>query len=265
MTGRVRDAATVALVRPGARGVEVYLLQRVTTMAFAAGMHVFPGGRVDAADGDDVPWLTSVTDHELAERLGTAPSDARALVVAAVRETFEESGVLIVRHRTGAALVPDSTQWESFRLAVLARETGFGQALRDLEAVIDPALLHVWDHWITPQVEPRRYDTRFFVAALPPGQETVVVGGEAESVLWIDPVDAVARYRSEGFALMPPTLAVLSSLQPFTTVADVLDSAGERVIRPLLPTAVETDGAVRWELRDAETGALVAPGDGTPQ
>ncbi len=250
----VRDAATVALLRDAPDGHEVYLLRRVVGMAFAGGMHVFPGGSVDAADAgaDDLGWAGPppavwAGDLRCDERL------ARALVCAAVRETFEESGVLLAGPSADEVLEDVSTdEWEAERTALEARESSLSELLERRGLVLRADLLRPLAHWITPEVEPKRFDTRFFLARMPAGQVCREVGTEADRRLWIRPVDALAAARTDGLTLMPPTLAVLEDLAAHADVEACL--AAPRRLRTVLPRAVvDDDGEVR--LVDLALGA----------
>ena len=176
-----RNAATVVLLRPGATGPEVYLLQRQTSMAFAGGMCVFPGGGVDPRDFDSaVAWAGP--DAGRPGRTGSAPTrrTARALVCAAVRETFEESGVLLAGP-SADAVVADTTgdDWEADRVALEGRELSLTDFLDRRGLVLRSDLLGAWAGWLTPVFEPRRYRTWFFVADLPEGQRTRDVSTES--------------------------------------------------------------------------------------
>src|SRR5438045_1846059 len=155
----IRDAATVVLLRDGAIGIETWMLTRSREMVFAAGKTVFPGGRVDDADGD-LPFADNTDDDiaELAERFRTDPDAARRLVGAAVRETYEETGVLLTIPR--ADLAASRSDVEDGRVA-------FGDLLREHGLAVDGSCLRPWSRWVTPPGESRRYDTRFFIAALP--------------------------------------------------------------------------------------------------
>ena len=246
----VRDAATVALLRDAPDGHEVYLLRRVRGMAFAGGMHVFPGGSVDPADAgaDELGWAgppPSVWAQDLRcdERL------ARALVCAAVRETFEESGVLLAGPSADEVLDDVSTdEWEAERTALEAREQSLSELLERRGLVLRADLLRPLAHWITPEVEPKRFDTRFFVARMPDGQVCREVGTEADRRLWIRPADALTA----GLTLMPPTLAALEDLAVHADVAASL--AAPRRLTTVLPRAVvDDDGEVR--LVDLAVGA----------
>ena len=237
-----RDASTVALLRDTGDGPAVYLLRRVRGMAFAGGMHVFPGGSVDPADaGSEVAW-SGPTPAAWAADLGCAEPTARALVCAAVRETFEECGVLLAGSRAGEVLADAGTdEGEVERAALDSREQTLSELLARRSLVLRSDLLRPLAHWITPEVEPRRFDTRFFLAAMPGGQVCRDVGGEADERLWLRPADALAG----GGTLMPPTVAVLRELATYPDVASAL--ASRRSLTPVLPQAVvDDDGAVTF-------------------
>ena len=238
-----RHASTVVLLRDRADGLEAYLLRRQKTMAFAAGMYVFPGGSVDPRDEvlPDAAWV-GPEPARWAPLLNADEGLAKALVCAAVRETFEESGVLLAG-ADAEAVVADTTadDWEADRLALIDRTLSFAALLDRRGLVLRADLLRPWAHWITPEVEPRRYDTRFFVAALPDGQRTRDVGGEADLVTWERPADALAAADRGELGMLPPTAFTLNELSTFDTVADVLAAGDARDIRPVLPRIVVGD------------------------
>ena len=238
-----RHASTVVLLRDGADGLEAYLLRRQKTMAFAAGMYVFPGGSVDPRDEalPDPAWV-GPDPATWAPLLNADEGLAKALVCAAVRETFEESGVLLAGSDSGS-VVADTTadDWETDRLALIDRSLSFAALLDRRGLVLRADLLRPWAHWITPEVEPRRYDTRFFVAALPDGQRTRDVGGEADLVTWERPADALAAADRGEFGMLPPTAFTLNELSTFDTVADVVAAGDARDVRPVLPKIVLGD------------------------
>jgi 8-oxo-dGTP pyrophosphatase MutT (NUDIX family) len=242
-----RDAATISLVREGSAGLEVYLLRRVRGMAFAGGMHVFPGGSVDPADATaDIGWAGPGAGWWAAE-FGTTEPAARALVCAAVRETFEESGVLLAGASETALLADVSTdEWESERVALEAREHSLSELLSRRGLVLRSDLLRPLAHWVTPDAEPKRFDTRFFLAELPPGQVTRAVGGEADQRLWVRPAEALEQQ----LTMLPPTRAVLEELAAFSDVAAAL-------------AAPRTIAAINPQLRVGDDGQLVflLPGD----
>ena len=242
-----RDAATVVLLRDRAAGLEVYLLRRVPAMAFAAGMHVFPGGVVDPGDGSpDTAWAGPPA-AQWASELGCDETLARALVCAAVRETFEESGVLLAGN-SADQLVTDTAGpgWERDRQALLTRESSIAELLDVRRLVLRSDLLRAWAHWVTPEFEPRRFDTRFLVAALPTGQLARDVSGEADRAEWVPVRQAVEEHASGRMAMLPPTIAVLRDLVEQRDVATVL--ATPRRVRRLLPRLVETAGVLRLEI-----------------
>ena len=235
-----RNAATVVVLRDGRDGPEAYLLRRTRTMAFAAGMYVFPCGSVGPRDETlaDTAWV-GPPPQRWAGLLGADAGLAKALVCAAVRETFEESGVLLAG--TGADhVVADTTgdDWERDRLALLDRSLSFAAMLSDRGLVLRADLLRPWAHWITPEIEPKRYDTRFFVAALPAGQRTRDVGGEADRVVWLRPEDALAGSQRGEIGMLPPTAFTLAELSTYGSVADVLAAGDARDIKPVLPKVV---------------------------
>ena len=237
-----RDAATVALLRDAPGGFEVYLLRRVRGMAFAGGMHVFPGGSVDPADAAEPGFgWAGPPPSAWAQAFRCDEPLARALVCAAVRETFEESGVLLAGTTPDDVLHDVSTdEWEAERAALEAREQSLSELLGRRHLVLRADLLRPLAHWITPEAEARRFDTRFFAARMPAGQVCREVGTEADSRSWVRPKDAL----EQGLTLMAPTLAVLRDLAAYDDVETSL--AAERTIRPVQPhLVVGEDGDVR--------------------
>ena len=230
-----RDAATVALLRSGPAGPEVYLVRRQRAMVFG-GMHAFPGGSVDPADATGEPAWAGPPPAQFARELGCTQALARALVCAAVRETFEESGVLLVGGSGEDVLGDVSTdEWEAERVALEAREQSLTELLVRRGLVLRADLLRPLAHWITPEVEPRRFDTRFFAAEVPAGQVCRDVGGEAFERLWVRPSDALER----GLRMLPPTAAVLQDLAGHGDVTSALHAT--RTIGPVLPKLVVGD------------------------
>lgn len=236
-----RRAATVMLLRERAANdapvLEVHLLRRVATMAFASGMYVFPGGTVDPRDSaTDIGWAGPAVS-EWAERLGVDPPTAQAVVCAAVRETFEECGVLLAGPDQDTVLADvRSGSWQAARRALVAREIGFAEFLAERDLVLRSDLLRPWAHWITPEFEPRRYDTYFFVAELPAAQETGLASGEADHQVWLSPAEALRRHAAGEIAMLPPTEVALRDLAEHRTVADVLAAAVDRdAVTPVMP------------------------------
>jgi 8-oxo-dGTP pyrophosphatase MutT (NUDIX family) len=236
-----RDAATVMIVRPAVAGLEVYMLRRKPSMAFAPGAYVFPGGSVDARDADEEVAWAGPDIGEWGRVLDAPPEQARALVCAAVRETFEESGVLLAGP-SADTVVADTTgeDWEADRNALLDRSVSLAELLGRRRLVLRADLLRAWSRWITPVIEERRFDARFFVAALPPGQRTRDVGGEAAAVTWIAPDAALAAGRRRQIDLWLPTAVTLAELAGCPDVAAAL--AAPRQVTPQQPEVIFKDG-----------------------
>lgn len=201
----VADRSAQGRRSPG--NLEVFMLRRAASMAFAPSAYVFPGGGVDIRDAQDsLPWA-GPSPADWARRLA-APTQAQAreLVVAAVRELFEECGVLLAGP-DATSVVADLTgpEWDRARAALVARELSFAQFLSARRLVLRTDLLRAVDRWITPEFEPRRYDTRFFLAELPRGQVPDDDCTEADHVRWVRPADLLAEQEQGRALLLPPT------------------------------------------------------------
>jgi 8-oxo-dGTP pyrophosphatase MutT (NUDIX family) len=214
----VRAAATVVLLHPHDQTLQVYVLRRATTMAFG-GVYAFPGGGVDPSD------RPATLRADWPGRLGVPDEQARAVVGAAARELFEEAGVLLA----GRADEPDHTvgdvsgaDWEADRARVAARELTMTELLDRRGLRLRDDLLLPWSRWITPEFEPKRFDTWFFVALLPQAQTARDVSGEADRTAWISPAAA------DGLAMLPPTRSMLNDLCAYRNVADVVVAAEKR-------------------------------------
>jgi len=207
-------------------------------------MHVFPGGSVDPADAEQHQEWAGPAPSVWAAAFGCDQPLARALVCAAVRETFEESGVLLAGPSADEVLADVSTdEWESERASLEAREQSLSTLLARRSLVLRADLLRPLAHWITPEVEPKRFDTRFFVARMPAGQVCREVGGEADQRLWIRPQDALDQW----LLMLPPTAVALADLARFDDVDDAL--AAPRTISPVLPKLlVRSDDSVDFLL-----------------
>lgn len=245
----VRDAATVVLLRDAGGGPEAFTLTRATSMAFSAGATVFPGGRVDP--GDDLPeqfWAGTDLDPWV-PMLGPDPALTRQLLAAAIRETFEECGVLLARPSCGRTLA-DPRDFEEERARLESRELSFADFLAAHRLVPDVGLLRPLSRWITPVGEPRRYDTRFFLAALPQGQEPRQASGEASAVQWLDAATALEWFRDGNTMLMPPTWAQFHHLRQFGTVTEALEAIAD--CSPIQPEIVPDAQPlrVRFELEE---------------
>lgn len=238
-----RNAATVVLLRNGSQGLSTYFLRRAATMAFAGGMVVFPGGGVDSRDFDaDVAWA-GPDPAEWARRLGTDEATARALVCAAVRETFEESGVLLAGP-SSADVVADTTgdDWERDRQALEAHDLAFTEFLSRRGLVLRADLLGTWSGWLTPVFEPRRYRTWFFVAELPEGQRTRDISSEAAAVAWSPVASAISAVDRGEVLMLPPTYLTCLEVGGHATAEEVLAAASDRTVEMFTPEVVEEGG-----------------------
>lgn len=240
-----RASSTVMLLREaGDAGVEVFVLRRASSMAFAAGMVAFPGGGVDPRDADPgVPW-SGPTPQEWAGRLGVEEAVARELVIAAAREVFEECGVLLAGpgpHEVVADLTDPS--WDRHRERLLDRSQSFGEMLTDLRLVLRTDLLALRAHWITPTCEPRRYDTWFFAARMPEGQVADARTSEAERVAWTSPADLLAEQAAGREVMLPPTQVMAEQLRDVDDLDDWL--ARPVPVHAVMPWPVERD-TVMW-------------------
>jgi 8-oxo-dGTP pyrophosphatase MutT (NUDIX family) len=224
-------AASLILARPAGGGLEVCLLRRSDASGFMPGSYVFPGGWIDAADRDAAFWQArcDLPPDALERRLarGADPGTALGAAVAAVRETFEEAGVLFARPQASVDAASTAGR-EAFR-------RGFAQGDLRLEL----SALAPWSHWITPVGMPKRFDTRFFVAVLPPGQEVRPDGRETTAAVWNTPRQALEANMSGRQPLSPPTLTTLQQLLAHPTVASLVENASHRQWgEPILPRLV---------------------------
>jgi 8-oxo-dGTP pyrophosphatase MutT (NUDIX family) len=232
----IRPAATLMLVRDGVDGMEVLMLRRHPDAIFAADAWVFPGGAVDAADNELPPaGVAGPTDSDASVTIGV-PSGGLAFFVAAARECFEEAGVLLARHAgNGTALdtTPelDATRFARHRREVLAGRRSLADVLGAENLMLDLTGVVYVSHWITPPGPPRRFDTRFFVAAAPGSQAASHDTSETVESVWTAPARALERRAAGEIHLMFPTIKNLEVLARFEASADVLAAA--RAIGPV--------------------------------
>lgn len=219
-------ASTTVLVRDSAEGaLELFLTGRPLTMEFAPGQHVFPGGRIEPGDGrPEILGRLQGFDPAAAARLvscGEIP--AGAFWVGAIRELFEEAGLLLALER-GAPLAPERIAEldRAWRLEVQQGRTGFAQLLEQFDLALSAPRLRFFDHWCTPEGRPRRFDTRFFLTVLEEPIELVHTPGEAVSSLWVRPADALDAARQGRIGLMPPTRRTIERLSRYRTVEELL-------------------------------------------
>ena len=241
-----RAASTVVLLRQ-AHPFDVFLVRRSDSIAFMGGAHVFPGGRVDAADHiEDIDALGEGMTAAIARMSDVSAGVAVAHHVAALRELFEEAGVLLAR-----PLATPPARLAEYRRDLLAGTTAFADIIRRerLRFALDE--LAYFAHWVTPEIETRRFDTRFFLARAPDGQTPVHDDGETSHSEWLAPLAAIERSRDGRISLPPPTWTTLSMLAKFDSLDAVFDWARRKAIPRVLP---------RFEKRDGQT-LLFYPGD----
>ena len=252
-----RDAATVCLLRDTESGPEVFVLRRKATMAFAALMHVYPGGAVESSDAD-VPTTSYVEDAWLDAR--TLSNRGRAVLVAAARETFEECGVLLAVDASGTPAAHDE-RLELERQALLKDEVAFIDVLAARGLVVDDQALVPFAHWVTPETEDRRFDARFFVAAQPPAQGARHVGGESERSAWWRPGDALVAFTEGQLDMWPPTLATMRFLAQFDTAASAVETARVTEVEPVMPQEFRDGDGFGVRLVHPRTGVPVGVTD----
>jgi 8-oxo-dGTP pyrophosphatase MutT (NUDIX family) len=261
---KVRPAATVMLVRDAAEpesgesALEVLMVRRNLQSDFVGGAYVFPGGAVDPLDGGPQAEALSLgrSDVEASILLGIG-TGGLAYWVAALRETFEEAGLLLARRPAGPPLLAGDAEEEARfvaeRALVNQGRRRFLDLCRDEKLQLLVGDVHYFAHWITPRGAHRRYDTRFFVAAAPPGQQAAHDAGETIAETWISPRRALEGHRRGVFELIFPTIRNLQAISRFATSAELLDAA-ERAsssVPTIEPRVIADGNGVR----------IVLPGD----
>lgn len=252
-----RPAATSLLLRDGPTGMETLMLRRTRRSGFVPGAWVFAGGRVDAGDGEDgiAERLTGLTHDEAALRLGLRPSTidsppAIAFYAAALREAFEETGILVAERADGSAVpsAGEDPEAGAVRDRLLADEIDFGETLDLLGAHIDASRIEYVAHWITPVQEPRRYDTRFFAAKVDPAREFALSPSEMSEGRWLTPEDALALHTAGELPMVFPTIRTLEDFCGFQSVDESLESFGAKPVPAILPRLVVTPTGVGLEV-----------------
>jgi 8-oxo-dGTP pyrophosphatase MutT (NUDIX family) len=228
-------AATTVLLRDGRQGPEALLMQRHRRSGFVPGAWVFPGGRVDEGDHDPV----------LAERtrgLPPEPEPPAAFWMAAIRELFEETGVVLGRSADEwADDATGSPEIATLRDRLLDEACTLPEVVRQLDVVLDASRMTHVAHWVTPVVEPRRYDTHFFAVALPPGRRATADAREMTEAVWLDPGSALDRFERGELPMVFPTVKTLAMLRDYPSVDAILTAGRERPVRRILPRLVRTD------------------------
>ncbi len=249
-----RPAATVTLVRDAAPGFEVLMVQRNFKSIFMPGMHVFPGGGVDAHDSsDDIAALcVGLDDAGASKKLGIA-AGGQAYWVAAIREAFEEAGILLACDATGKTVMLDDTEraarFHAYRKRVEHGEHPLSDMLKDEGLHLPLTSMKYFSHWITPIGAPRRYDTRFFVAEAPAAQQPLHDNRETINHVWVKPAEALAKNKLKQFDMRTPTVHTLKLFAQHDSVASLIKALDALGNIPVI------------EPRIAKNGRRLLPGD----
>ncbi|MCX5825518.1 MAG: NUDIX hydrolase [Deltaproteobacteria bacterium] len=245
-----RDAATVILLRDRTEGpYEVFLMRRHRDQVFMGGAYVFPGGRLDDADADPelaacIGGFRAADAKRLLQETDLPEAAALGLFLAAIRETFEEAGVLLARDTTGRLVdladPETAARFSTYRLELHEERLTLAELVRREGLIFAPDLLIPYAHWITPEIESRRFDTRFFLARLPEGQVPVHDRMELTESSWMTPAFALAENEAGRIILMPPTLKTIEELLSFSNTAQLFAAARSQRIRTILPEAFRT-------------------------
>jgi 8-oxo-dGTP pyrophosphatase MutT (NUDIX family) len=264
----VRDAATIMLVRDGLHPgrsddstspLEVFMLRRNLRSDFVGGAYVFPGGAVDDADRhEDLGPVCNGRSDEAASTLLGVDGGGLAFWVAAIRESFEEAGILLAYDEDGVIIrfdEPDvDERFTQHRHDVDSGRRRLVEICEDEHLQLAVDRIHYFSHWITPVGAPRRYDTRFFVARAPEAQEPLHDDNETIASLWVRPADALDRCRRGDLEMIFPTIRNLEAISRFDTADALLDASaviGNGDIAAVLPRVVDDGGGMR----------IVLPGD----
>ena len=254
-----KPAATIALLRDSPSRMEVLLLKRDRNASFVPGAYVFPGGRVDPADWTkqtlaSVDGLTTETAATRLGLVGTSPP-AIAYYIAALREAFEETGILVGVGPNAQAppTAAASVEVEVLRNGLMEGSVSFNEALKHLSCRIDGSSIEYLAHWITPEREPHRFDTRFFAARVQTDAEPIFDPREMTEARWLSPKEALARNQGGTLPMIFPTIDTLQRLADYTTVGDALRGIGDVSIPTLMPKLVLTEKGVRLQVGEEES------------
>ncbi len=253
-------AATVTLIRDGAQGLEVLMMKRNMQSGFVPGRYLFPGGAVDAADAhrDIYTRCKGLDDATASKRLGTA-SGGLAYWVGAIRESFEESGLLLAHTEDGKPIAhARAAELAQHRNAVAKGELAFDTLLRNEGLALEVDALVYFAHWITPPGAPRRYDTRFFAAYAPAGQEPAHDNEETIESVWMSPREGVERHEAGTFKLMTPTIHTLRLFAKYTTADELLTALRALPDVPCMAPRIDKTGR---RLLPGEPGYNELPAD----
>ncbi|MCK9273615.1 MAG: hypothetical protein M0P57_00825 [Syntrophales bacterium] len=258
-----RDAATVILLRKARSGkdedFEVLMALRNRKSSFVPSSYVFPGGRVD--DEDCLTKLEKFcrrSDLEKAKASIEKPSFPEidlGLWIAAIRETFEEMGLLYAYRKDGSFMRFDGSndeieKYKAYRKSLADRSVSFAEILSEERLTLALDQLYYFSHWITPELSPKRFDTRFFVAEAPRFQTALHDGQELTTHLWIRPRKALEQYWRHQFHMVVPTIVTLEELSRFKRIADVIESTRGKEVQSVMTRIVVTNGEVQEHAPD---------------
>ncbi len=242
-----RPAATVMLVRAAPHGFEVLMMQRNFQSVFVPGAYVFPGGAVDPHDSsDDITALcTGLTDAEASRKLGVA-GGGLAYWVAAIRESFEEAGILLACNDKDEIVTLDDSvraaRFHAYRSRVEHGEHPFSEMLKDEGLRLPLQQIAYFSHWITPAGAPRRYDTRFFVAAAPAAQQSLHDNGETIGHVWVRPGEALSLHKQKKFDMRTPTVNTLRLFAEHDSVTSLMTCMQALGDIPVIEPRINKDG-----------------------
>ncbi len=260
-----RPAATIVILREHDDGPQVLLMRRSRSSGFVPGAYVFPGGRVDPTEVTDglLSRIDALTPESAADRLGLSAADDASLAlplayyIAALREAFEETGLLVAqRHGDGSrpSSAASRPEIDTLRRAVMNDEVSFEGVLEQLDTRIRGDEIAYLAHWITPLQEPRRYDARFFLTGTPAGSEAIVDRREMIDARWLRPQEALEQNRQGLLPMVFPTIHTLELLTDFASVEQALSAGRNRKVPCILPRLVRTSTGVGIEVPDEVGG-----------
>ncbi|MDX1645682.1 MAG: hypothetical protein R3304_00955 [Longimicrobiales bacterium] len=256
-----RPAATIVLLRDAARGMEVLLMRRNRRAGFVPGAWVFPGGRVDGTDAGPAAegLLADLSPDAAAHRLDLHDADPPAIAyyLAALREAFEETGILVGEREDGSApsSAAEDPGVDRVRESLMQDRMTFAEALERLSCRVDGDAVEYIAHWITPTPEPRRYDTRFFAARVPEGATALVDPREMTDAVWLRPVEALSRCDGGELPMVFPTIKTIEQLASYDSAEEALERLGGQEVRTILPTLVVTPTGVGLDIDGESEGA----------
>ena len=254
-----KPAATIALLRDSPSRMEILLLRRDRSASFVPGAYVFPGGRVDRADWmkKTLARVDGLTPETAADRLGLADTNPPAIAyyVAALREAFEETGILIGVGPNSEAppTAAEDADIEVLRNGLMEGHVSFTEALEQLSCRIDGSSIEYLAHWITPEREPRRFDTRFFAARVQADAEPMFDTREMTDAVWVTPQDALSRNQAGTLPMIFPTISTLQQLADYATAEDALREIGNASIPTVLPRLIITEKGVSLNIDEEES------------